>query len=310
LDPARNLLLMPSSPLSQLKKLMPKAQIEFDPGQNPAAAILLAARSDLVIAFGIRVEGEGFDLADLSLPWGQDAVIDAVATTNPNTIVVLETGNPVSMPWREKVKAIAQAWYPGQAGGQAIAEVLTGKVNPSGRLPITFPADLAQTPRPELPGLGTPYGTPTTVRYDEGAEVGYRWYANKNAKPMYPFGHGLSYTRFSYRDLNVGGGETITASFIVTNTGERAGGDVPQLYLTDAAGDKRMRLLGFERVELAPGASRTVTITADPRLLAKFDERANQWRIAAGAHAVAVGKSANDLVLTGSARLAGRLFGK
>jgi beta-glucosidase len=310
LDPARNLLLMPSSPLSQLKKLMPKAQIEFDPGQNPAAAILLARRSDLVIAFGIRVEGEGFDLADLSLPWGQDAVIDAVATTNPNTIVVLETGNPVSMPWREKVKAIAQAWYPGQAGGQAIAEVLTGKVNPSGRLPITFPADLAQTPRPELPGLGTPYGTPTTVRYDEGAEVGYRWYANKNAKPMYPFGHGLSYTRFSYRDLNVGGGETITASFIVTNTGERAGGDVPQLYLTDAAGDKRMRLLGFERVELAPGASRTVTITADPRLLAKFDERANQWRIAAGAHAVAVGKSANDLVLTGSARLAGRLFGK
>jgi beta-glucosidase len=301
LDPGRNLL---------LRTLMPKAQIEFDPGQNPAAASLLARRSDLVIAFGIRVEGEGFDLADLSLPWGQDAVIDAVAKSNPNTIVVLETGNPASMPWRDKVKAIVQAWYPGQAGGQAIAEVLTGKVNPSGRLPVTFPVDLAQTPRPTLPGLGTPYGTPTTVRYDEGAEVGYRWYAKQNARPMYPFGHGLSYSSFSYGDLNISGGETITARFTVTNTGERAGADVPQLYLTEAAGEKRKRLLGFERVELEARASRTVTITADPRLLAKFDTRANQWRIAAGKHAVAVGKSANDLVLTGSARLAGRVFGK
>lgn len=134
---ARNLFLLPSSPLAELKKLMPMAQIEFDPGQTPAEAVLLAKRSELVIAFGIRVEGEGFDLADLSLPWGQDAVIDAVASVNPNTIVVLETGNPVSMPWRDKVKGIVQAWYSGQAGGTAIAEVLTGKMNPSGHLPIT-----------------------------------------------------------------------------------------------------------------------------------------------------------------------------
>jgi beta-glucosidase len=173
---------------------------------------LLAKRSDVVIAFGIRVEGEGFDSADLSLPWGQDAVIDAVAAANPNTIVVLETGNPVSMPWRDKVKAIVEAWYLGQAGGQVIAEVLTGKLNPSGRLPITFPAELAQTPRPELPGLGTPWGTPTTILYDEGAEVGYRWYAQKNHKPLYPFGYGLSYTTFDYKDLKVNGHETITAS--------------------------------------------------------------------------------------------------
>jgi beta-glucosidase len=141
---ARNLYLLPSSPVAELKKLLPKAEIEFDPGQNPAEAALMAKRSDVVIAFGVRVEGEGFDNADLSLPWGQDAVIEAVATANPNTVVVLETGNPVSMPWRYKVKAILQAWYPGQAGGQAIAEVLTGKVNPSGRLPVTFPADLAR----------------------------------------------------------------------------------------------------------------------------------------------------------------------
>ena len=186
---ARNLYLFRPSPLAELRKHLPNAQLEFDPGYTPAEAALMAKRSDLVIAFGIRVEGEGFDSADLSLPWGQDTVIDAVATANPNTIVVLEAGNPVSMPWRDKVKAIVQAWYPGQAGAQAIAEVLTGAMNPSGRLPITFPADLAQTPRPELPGLGTPWGTPTTIRYDEGAEVGYRWYANKNIKPLYPFGH-------------------------------------------------------------------------------------------------------------------------
>jgi beta-glucosidase len=306
----RNLYLLPSSPLAELKKLLPTAQIEFDPGQKPAEAALLAKRSDVVIAFGIRVEGEGFDLADLSLPWGQDAVIDTVATANPNTIVVLETGNPVSMPWRGKVKAIVQAWYPGQAGGQAIAEVLTDKVNPSGHLPISFPVDLTQTPRPELPGLDTPWGTPTTIRYDEGAEVGYRWFAKKGAKPLYAFGHGLSYTSFGYSDLEVSGGETITARFTVTNTGQHDGTDVPQLYLTDTADEKRLRLLGFERVHLRPGASREVTVTANPRLLASFDASEGQWRIAKGTYRVALGKSANDFVLTGGAPLASRLFGR
>lgn len=236
-------------------------------------------------------------------------MIEAVASANPNTIVVLETGNPVSMPWRDKVKAIVQAWYPGQAGAQAIAEVLAGKVSPSGRLPITFPADLAQTPRPELPGLGTPWKTAVTIEYNEGAEVGYRWYAQNNLKPIYAFGHGLSYTTFDYKDLKMNGGETITATFTVTNTGKVVGADVPQVYLTDAAGDRRMRLLGFERIELAPGAARTVTVTADPRLLARFDGKAGKWRIAEGTHQVAVGKSASDLVLTGNTRLSARQFG-
>jgi beta-glucosidase len=306
---ARNLFLFPSSPLAELKKLVPNAQIDFDPGQIPAEAALLAKRSDVVIAFGIRVEGEGFDSADLSLPWGQDAVIDAVASVNPNTIVVLETGNPCSMPWRNKVKAIVQAWYPGQAGGQAIAEILTGKVNPSGRLPITFPNSLADTPRPELPGLGTPWGTPTTVRYEEGAEVGYRWFAKTHKKPMYAFGHGLSYTAFAYSDLKVSGGETITATFTVTNTGKREGADVPQIYLTGAAGDQRMRLLGFERVALKPGESRQVTLKADPRLLARFDGKAGQWRIEKGSYRVALGKSAEALELTADAPLEAQLFG-
>jgi beta-glucosidase len=306
LGAARNLYLFAPSPLAELRKLLPDAQIEFDPGYTPAEAALTANRSDVAIAFAIRVEGEGFDSADLSLPWGQDAVIDAVATANPSTIVVLETGNPVSMPWRDKVKAIVQAWYPGQAGAQAIAEVLTGTVNPSGRLPITFPADLGQTPRPELPGLGTPWGTPTTIDYNEGAEVGYRWFAKTGAKPMYAFGYGLGYTTFDYGDLELEGGETVTATFTVTNTGDREGADVPQLYLTDP----RMRLLGFERVELRPGESRQVTITADPRLLARFDGGAGQWHIGGGKHTIAVGKAADDLVLIGEVELQERLFGR
>jgi beta-glucosidase len=306
---ARNLYLLPSSPVAELKKLLPNAQIENDPGMSPAESAMTAGRVDIAVIFGIRVEGEGFDNADLSLPWGQDAVIEAVAEANPNTIVVLETGNPVAMPWQDKVKAIVQAWYPGQAGGQAIAEVLTGAVNPSGRLPITFPADLSQTPRPQLEGLDTAWGTPTTLQYDEGAEVGYRWFAKTGAKPLYAFGHGLGYTTFAYADLDVTSGDTITATFNVTNTGGRTGADVPQLYLTETAGYARMRLLGFERVELEPGASRSVTLTADRRLLARFDADASQWHISAGTYKVAVGKAADDLELTGQASLSEARFG-
>jgi beta-glucosidase len=305
----RNLYLLPSSPLAELHKLLPNAQIEFDPGMRPAEAALMAARSDVAIVFAISVESEGFDSPDLSLPWGQDALIEAVAAANPNTIVVLETGNPVLMPWRDKVAAIVEAWYPGQAGGQAIAEVLTGAVNPSGRLPVTFPADLAQTPRPDLAGLGTPWGTPTTIHYDEGAELGYRWFAKNNHQPLFAFGHGLCYTSFEHTGLHVEGGDTITATVTVTNTGNRAGADVPQLYLTDAPGEPRTRLLGFERVELQPGQSRQVTLTADRRLLARYDGTAGQWRIDEGSYQIAVGKAADTPQLTGQAVLTGAQFG-
>jgi beta-glucosidase len=304
----RNLYLLAPSPFAELEKALPRAQIEFDPGMSPAEAALTARRADVAVVLAIRVDGEGFDDPDLSLPWGQDAVIEAVAAANPNTIVVLETGNPVTMPWHESVRAIVEAWYPGQAGGQAIAEILTGAVNPSGRLPVTFPAHLDQTPRPELPGLGTPWGTPTTVHYDEGAEIGYRWFAKTGATPLYPFGHGLSYTSFVYSDLRAEGGDAVSVTFTVTNTGERAGADVPQLYLTDPPGDRRMRLLGFERVELAAGEAREVSMTADPRLLARFDHDADRWEIAEGAHRIVVGSSAAAPLLETTVDLPNRTF--
>ena len=306
----RNLYLLPSSPLDELRKRLPNAQIEFDPGISPAEAVLAARRAGIAIVFAIRVEGEGFDSADLSLPWGQDAVIAAVSAANANTVVVLETGNPVSMPWRDSVNAIVQAWYPGQAGGQAIAEIIVGQVNPSGRLPITFPADLGQTPRPELPDLGAPWGASSTIRYTEGAEVGYRWFARTSQIPMFAFGHGLSYTGFDYRDLVVSGGQTVRACFSVTNTGDRGGADVPQLYLTAAPGEQRLRLLGFERVELEPAETRRVTIEADPRLLARYDGRQRSWRIPPGGYSVAVGASAVALQLTADVELTGRSFGR
>ena len=304
----RNLYLLPSKPLDELRKQLPNAQIEFDPGISPAEAVLAARRADIAIVFAIRVEGEGFDSADLSLPWGQDAVIAAVSAANANTVVVLETGNPVSMPWRGSVNAIVQAWYPGQAGAQAIAEIIAGQMNPSGRLPITFPVELGQTPRPELPDLGAPFGTPSTIRYTEGADVGYRWFARTGQTPMFAFGHGLSYTDFDYRDLVVSGGDGVVASFSVTNTGDRSGADVAQLYLTAAPGEQRLRLLGFERVELEPAETRRVAIEADPRLLARYDGGQRCWSISSGRYTVAVGASAVALRLTAEVELTGRSF--
>lgn len=306
----RNLQLLPSSPLGELRKQLPRADIVFDPGSTAGEAALAARRADLAIVFAVRVEGEGFDIADLSLPWGQDEVIGAVAAANPNTVVVLQTGNPVRMPWIDEVKAVVQAWYPGQAGAQAIAEILVGRSNPSGRLPVTFPVGLDQTPRPRLPGAGESWGTPTTVDYAEGAEVGYRWFAKTGAAPLFAFGHGLSYTSFEYRDLVVAGGDTLTAQVTVVNVGDRAGVDVPQLYLTVAPGEERLRLLGFRRVELEPGAARRVTIEAEPRLLARYDAVAGNWRIEAGSYAVAVAASAAATGLTATTRLAGRAFGR
>jgi beta-glucosidase len=300
----------PSSPMTELRKLLPDARIIYDPGMYPADAVALARRSDVAVVVATKFESEGFDSPDLSLPFGQDALIDAVADANPNTIVVLETGNPTSMPWRDKVAAIVQAWYPGQAGGQAIAEILAGAVNPSGRLPITFPADVNQTPRPEFPGFGQPFGTPLRIDYHEGAEIGYRWHAKNGEKPLYAFGHGLSYTTFAYDDLEVSGGESVHATFTVTNTGTRRGADVAQLYLLDVNGATRRRLLGFERVELDPGESRSVSLSTEPRLIATFDGDAGQWRIDGGRYRVALGPNAEHHATVAETTLDARSFGR
>jgi|KBSMisStaDraftv2_1062788.scaffolds.fasta_scaffold02633_8 beta-glucosidase len=301
-----------SSPLKELKKLLPSSDVFYDPGAYPSSAAAVAKASDVAIVFATRHESEGFDAPDLSLPYGQDALIDAVAAANPRTIVVLETGNPVAMPWRQRVKAIVEAWFPGQSGGEAIAEVLTGVVSPSGRLPMTFPRSIEQMPHQRIAGGDVPLGTPTTFWYHEGAEVGYRWFAKMQDTALFAFGFGLSYTSFSYDDFSAAaqGDTTIAANVTVMNTGRSIGADVPQLYLVRAPDGRRQRLLGFERVTLRPGESRRVSLVADPRLLARFDTTERRWRLEAGQYTVALARAADSVVDTRVVQLRRRLFGR
>ncbi|MBW4618177.1 MAG: glycoside hydrolase family 3 C-terminal domain-containing protein [Cyanosarcina radialis HA8281-LM2] len=306
----RRLTMAGPSVVAELQKQFPNAQILFSPGEIPKDAAAIAKRADVVVVMALRTESENNDYGDLSLPWGQGEVIEAAISANPNTIVVFQTGNPIDMPWRDRARAIVASWFSGNVGGRVLPEILSGAVNPSGRLPVTFYANVEQTPHPVMPGFGTPNNTPTVIHYHEGAEVGYRWLAKTGEKPNYAFGHGLSYTTFGYSDFQVSGGETVTASFTVANTGTRAGADVPQVYLVDAPGEKRMRLLGFDRVELKPGESRRVELTADPRLLARFDGAKGQWRIDEGTYRVSLSRAADDPVETVETQLAGRYFGR
>jgi len=224
--------------------------------------------------------------------------------------VVLETGGPVLMPWLNKAAAVMESWYPGIKGAEAIADVLFGDVNPSGRLPITFPASLDQTPRPVLDGLFDFQPGRTTVNYDiEGSDVGYRWYDRKSLTPLFPFGFGLSYTSFRYDDLQLRSeGNTIHATFTVTNTGDRPGRDTPQVYVTNRGKTKGQRLIGWANVELAPGASTKVTVDADPRLLADWSTQRQRWALPAGRYDVTVNSSAASVALTGSTGLEPRLL--
>lgn len=285
---------VPSSPLAALRALRPDLDITFDDGTDPARAAAAAAKAEVAIVFALKQETENFDSADLSLPRGQDTLIAAVAAANSRTAVILETGNPVSMPWLGSVNAVLQAWYPGQRGGEAIAAILSGKKSPSGRLPISFPQAVAQLPRPKLDGydpkatLFSPPPAPFLVDYHEGSDVGYRWFERTRAEPLFPFGFGLSYTRFEHSDLKVKGGKQLMVSFTVTNVGKREGTDVPQLYV--APPGRTHRLAGWERVTLKAGESRRVTVKADPRILASWD--AAGWRRVGGTYDVRVAASA------------------
>lgn len=285
---------VPSSPLVALKAARPDLDIHFDDGSDPARAAAAARGADVAIVFALKQETENFDSADLSLPRDQDALIAAVAAQNPKTVVVLETGNPIAMPWLGSVDAVLQSWYPGQRGGEAIAALLTGKVSPSGRLPISFPQAVAQLPREKVDGydpksgLFSPLPPPFPVDYREGSDVGYRWFEKSGATPLFAFGHGLSYTQFERSGLKVKGGKSLSVSFTVTNIGKREGVDVPQLYV--APPGRTHRLAGWERISLKPGESRRVTIEADPWILASWTD--DGWRREPGRYDVSLSSSA------------------
>ncbi|CAN7653608.1 glycoside hydrolase family 3 C-terminal domain-containing protein [Phenylobacterium sp. LjRoot219] len=296
-------LYMPSAPLAALKAQYPEATVSFDDGTDPARAAGAARSADVVVVFAEQFRYEGRDVLSLNLPDNQDRLIEAVAAANRRTIVVLETGGPVAMPWIDRVPAVLQAWYPGNRGGQAIARVLSGAVNPSGRLPVTFPVSTAQIPNPVLPGqnlIDAAKGKDVRtlpkeqqvlpVEFPEGSDVGYRWYARKGLKPLFPFGHGLSYTTFKTSPLKFSG---TTATFTVRNTGKRAGADVSQLYLVSQAGQVKRRLVGFQRVQLAAGETKQVVLNIDPRLLA--DWKNSGWHMRAGRYRFALGESADRL---------------
>lgn len=281
----------PSSPLEALRRQLPNAQITYVDGTDPAAAAAAAKQADVAVVFATQWAGEAFDVS-LSLTDNQDALIDAVAGANAKTVVVLETGGPVLTPWADKTAAILEAWYPGTAGGEAIANVLAGKVNPSGHLPASFPRSLSQLPKPSAPNEGE-------TRYAEGAAVGYKWYDAKGDKPQFAFGHGLSYTRFAYAGLKASAPKgQVTVSFTIRNTGTRAGADVAQVYVSGDGWEAPKRLGAFQKVALAPGASKPVTVTVDPRLLATFDGAANRWKIAGGSYKVLLGHSSDDIAAT------------
>ncbi|MGZ6038808.1 MAG: beta-glucosidase [Phenylobacterium sp.] len=301
----------PGAPLKAIAAHAPGAQMAFNDGSDPSAAAALAKASDVVVVFATQWSTEGMDLA-MKLDGDQDRLIAAVAAANPKTVVVLETGGPIAMPWQGQAGAILEAWFPGAGGADAIAKVLFGEVDPQGRLPVTFPAGEAQLARPVLPGSDQHIVetlTPSTaksfdVKYTEGSDVGYRGYARSGEKPLYPFGYGLSYTTFRYSGLKVTGGKTLVAKFTVANVSNVAGTDTPQVYLT--AGPKRtqQRLIGWSKITLQPGEARVVTVTAPARMLANWDTGGHGWKVDGGAYQVAVGPDAATVALSGSAKVA------
>ncbi|MEU5030706.1 beta-glucosidase H [Streptomyces milbemycinicus] len=285
----------------------PSMKLCWQPDSLIPEAVETAKKADVAVVFVNNFTGEAMDRDTLSLPGDQNQLIEAVAAVNPNTVVVLNTSGPMLMPWIRDVKGVLQAWYQGAATGTSIAGVLYGDAEPGGRLPVTFPSTEEQGPSTYTGGKND--GANGTISYDEGIYVGYKWYDKNCKKPLFPFGHGLSYTSFAYDRLRVGnlslGDARDTASIRVEvrNTGRRTGSDVVQVYLghlptrTDTP---EKQLAGFARVSLKPGERETVTIEVDRRKLSYWDERKGRWVTPIGKVPVYVGRSAADIKLAGT----------
>jgi beta-glucosidase len=266
------------------------------PGITAAVNAAKAARTAIVVVSD-DTESEATDRPSLNLPSAQDELVSAVTAANPHTIVVINAGAPVAMPWLSQAGAVLDGWYPGQNSGTALASVLFGQTDPGGHLPVTFPASLSQVPASttaQFPGNGS------QVLYSEGVNVGYRWYDAKNITPLFPFGFGLSYTRFAFSDLRVrqrtvNGTQDVRVTATITNTGHVAGSDVAQVYLGDpaASGEPPRQLEGFQRVSLAPGASAHVSFTITPQDMSWWSDTANGWTQTQGSYGVYVGDSSD-----------------
>jgi beta-glucosidase len=310
----------PTSPLKALQAKLPDTKFDFDPGTDVKSAAGLAKNADLAIVFAYQWESEDMDLPSLSLPDNQNALIEQVAAANPHTIVVLETGTAVTMPWIDKVAGVVEVWYAGSSGHKALADVLVGNVNPSGKLPLTFTrseADLPHPARPEIPltsqthaGDVADNGAPSSkasahtgydVHYDEGAAIGYKWFEEQHKKPLFAFGFGLSYTTYAYSGLSVDS-DTKIARFTVKNTGKQPGIEIAEVYarLPLSADEPYRRLAGWTRVALSPGESKIVSVPIDDRVLKTFDEERNAWNMTPGDYQILVGGSSDNTPLTGT----------
>jgi beta-glucosidase len=275
-------------------------------------ALALAAQSDVavvVVGYSFKLESEGFDRPSMDLPAGQDQLIAAVAAANPRTVVVVIAGAPIAMTsWIEEVPAVLYAWYGGQEAGHAIGDLLFGVATPSGKLPVTFPRRLEDSP-----AYGHYPGENLHVEYAEGIYVGYRGFDQRKIEPLFPFGFGLSYTAFEYDGLTLSApelkaGGRLEASVQVKNTGSRAGAEVVQLYIRDVASslDRPQReLKAFARVELRPGQSEAVRFTLDEDALSFFDPGRDDWVAEAGEFEVLIGASSRDIRLKKRFRLLG-----
>jgi len=316
----------PSSPLKEIRKDAPDAKVEYDPGIDPAAAAKLAASSQIAIVFVNQWMSEGMDRPTSELPVldengkkvDQDALVNAVVAANPHTIVVLETGGPVDMPWADKVQGIVEAWYPGIGGAQSLASILFGQVDPSGRLSVTFAKSDDQLPHPQVPGLhiaakgslpeaGFGKETPFDADYTaEGARVGYKWFESEHKTPLFPFGFGLSYTHFEFSGLHVDAAQH-TATFTVRNAGVRTGTEIAQVYavLPASTGENNYRrLVGWDRVALKAGESKTVTVSMNALTLSTFDVGKNDFTMAPGDYQILAGSSSADTPLTATMHVA------